>query len=99
MTLEQLRTKKITAATVKSFINKAEVLFVESISSFSGMSDCVEQNTDRKLVEVPKDKAIGHSGVWMVGSSRDYFTFKETETHYGIEVYNSCGCGVLWTKK
>lgn len=99
MKLEQLRTKKITTATLKSFIKNADVLFVESISSFSGMSDCVESVENRKLVEVAKDKAIGHSGVWCVGSSRDYFEFKETETHYGIEVSNSCGSGILWTKK
>lgn len=99
MTADILRTKKITAATLKSFIKNAEVLFVEPIYAFSGMTDGVEMCDDRKLVEISKDKAIGHGGVYMVGSSRDYFGFKETETLYGIEVYNSCGCGVLWTKK
>ena len=99
MTADILKSKKITMATLKSFIKNAKDLYVESVSSFDGMSDCVESVENRELRQISKDKAIGHSGVWMVGSSRDYFAFKETTTHYGIGVYNSCGCGVLWTKK
>ena len=43
MNKEQLKTKKITLSTLKSFINKSEVLYVEVSSSFNGMTDCVER--------------------------------------------------------
>lgn len=99
MTADILKSKKITMATLKSFIKNAKDLYVESVASFDGMTDCVESVENRELREISKDKAIGHGGVWCVGSSRDYFEFKETNTHFGIEVYNSCGSGILWTKK
>jgi hypothetical protein len=99
MTTTALKTKKITMATLKSFIRKSESLFVLTISSFDGMTDCVEQNNNQKLLAVSKENAIGIQGVWCVGSSRDWFSFYETETHYGIKVSNSCGCGILMTIK
>ena len=95
---QKLKTQKITMATLKSFIKNNDNLFVEGISSFSGMTDCVEMNRT-ELIPVSKDKAIGHSGVYCVGHSRDYFRFQENEKYFGIEVYNSCGCGILWTTK
>jgi hypothetical protein len=99
MKLQELKDKKITTATFKSFIKKSKELFVETSYSFNGMIDGIEMNTDKKLIPVEKENAIGHNGVWLVGSSRDYFTFVENETHFGIEVYNCCGCETLWTKK
>jgi hypothetical protein len=99
MTPTALKTKKITMATLKSFVRKSESLFVLAISSFDGMTDCVEQNNNQKLLAVSKENAIGIQGVWCVGSSRDWFSFYETETHYGIKVSNSCGCGILMTIK
>ncbi len=99
MTNEILKTKKITAATLKSFIKKSPVLFVENLSSFSGMTDCVEYNFNSKMIEIAKEDAIGHKGVWCVGSSRDYFKYVENNNYFGIEVSNSCGCGILWTCK
>jgi hypothetical protein len=99
MTTTALRNKKITMATLKSFICKSESLFVLTISSFDGMTDCVEKNNNQKLLPVSKENAIGHNGVWCVGSSRDWFSFYETETHYGIKVSNSYGCGILITSK
>ena len=99
MTTTALKTKKITMATLKSFIRKSESLFVLNISSFDGMTDCVEKKNNQKLLAVSKENAIGHNGVWCVGSSRDWFSFYETETHYGIKVSNSCGCGILITSK
>lgn len=98
MQATELKNKKITMTTLKSFINKCSVLFVEEHSSFDGMTDCIEsRNTGMK--QVKKEDAIGHGGVWCVGSSRDYFTFKENDQFFGIEVYNCCGSGTLWTKK
>jgi hypothetical protein len=91
--------KKVTMATLKSFIKKSDKLFAENLSSFDGMTDCVELTKNSKLIEVSKENAIGHSGVWCVGQSRDYMKYVETTTMIGIEVYNCCGCGILWTNK
>lgn len=101
MQAQDFQNKKITMSTVKSFIKKASELFVEVKSSFDGMTDGIAYTplADRKLVQVSKENALGHGGVWVVGSSRDYLTFVENETHYGIEISNCCGCGTLWTKK
>jgi phosphoserine aminotransferase len=99
MKTNELKNKKITLATLKSFVKKAPKLYVETLSSFSGMTDSVETFHETKLVEVSKDRALGIHGVWTVGGSRDYFKFVENETMFGIEVYNSCGCGILWTVK
>ena len=95
----ELKQKRITMSTLKSFIRKSESLFVLSLSDFDGMTDCVQQNKDPKMIPVSQESAIGHSGVWCVGSSRDYFGYYETPTHYGIRVSNSCGSGVLLTPK
>ncbi len=99
MQASELKTKKITMSTLKSFINKSVNLFVQEISSFDGMTDCVQSSSNRGLIKIDKQNAIGHNGVWCVGQSRDRFEYKETETHYGIEVYNCCGSGILWTNK
>lgn len=90
---------KITLSTLKSFIKKADKLFVLGISSFDGMEDGVRFHKNPELIPVAKDDAIGHGGVWCVGSSRDMLKYYETDTHFGIEVYNCCGCGVLLAKK
>ena len=42
MTTNELKSKKITLATLKSFVKKSPVLFVETLSSFNGMTDSVE---------------------------------------------------------
>lgn len=99
MKAQDLKGKKITTATLKSFIRKASELFVETAYSFDGMIDGISMNQDRKLIPVQKEKAIGHEGVWLVGGSRDYFKFVENDQYFGIEVYNSCGCETLWTRK
>jgi hypothetical protein len=90
---------KITLSTLKSFIKKADKLFVLGISSFDGMEDGVRFHKNPELIPVTKDDAIGHGGVWCVSSSRDMLKYYETDTHFGIEVYNCCGCGVLLAKK
>jgi hypothetical protein len=96
--MKNLKDKKITMATFKSFIKNAGDLFVETKSSFNGMFDGVEYFDKTEMVPVSKADAIGHKGVWCVGSSRDYFKYKEREGYVGIEVYNCCGCEILWTK-
>jgi hypothetical protein len=51
------------------------------------MTDCVEMNFNKMFISVSKEKAIGHDGVYCVGSSRDYFKYVENENYFGIEVH------------
>ena len=99
MTIQNLQNKKITLATLKSFIKKSPVLFVEHLSAFSGNDDYVISNENPEMRLVSKENAIGFQGVYCVGYSRDYFKYVETTTHYGIKVYNCCGSAILWTPK
>jgi hypothetical protein len=42
MKATELKSKKITLATLKAFIKNSNELFVEEKSNFNGMIDCVE---------------------------------------------------------
>ena len=91
--------KKITLATLKSFIRKnADSLFCKTRSRFDGMTDSIEQVEDF-FGRVSPEKAIGLQGVYIVGSSRDRFRHFEDESFVGIEVSNCCGRGILAVKK
>ena len=114
--------KKITKTIFKSLLKKnAGNLFIQYISDFDGMSDCVEYTPSNKRKFIPLEKAtvsesdyqyglengripeeiearffanentLGYKGVWLVGSSRDYFTAFDNGEFEGIEVYNCCG--------
>ena len=98
MTATELKSKKITLATLKSFVKKSNELFVETKSNFDGWDDCVKP-VAKNFSKVSKEDAIGFKGVYCVGRSADWFSFTETDTHYGIKVSNCCGCGILWTTK
>lgn len=99
------QTKKITMATLKSFAKRnGDSLYFQELRSFSGMTDCVEENEDRRWIKTEiTDKTnyyrTGIQGVYTVGSSRDYFKFYEDERYIGIYVYNCCGSWILATKK
>ena len=93
-----MKNKKITMATLKSFVRKSEQLFVSTENSFDGMVDCVMPNTDRGIYPVSKENAIGINGVWCVGSSRDSFEYCEEGEYFGIRVFNCCGSAMLLTK-
>ena len=89
-------TKKITLATFKSFIKKnRENLLVRVSSDFDGMQDCVVANRDAKFKPAVacgnENNTLGISGVWLVGSSRDYFTEFEVPGYKGFRVSNCCG--------
>jgi hypothetical protein len=90
---------KITLATLKSFVRKSDQLYVEPISTFDGMIDGIRYETDRKLIPIDKDKAIGIEGVWLVGSSRDRLSHVENDKYVGIKISNCCGQTVLWKLK
>jgi len=91
-----IETKKLTRASFKSYIKKhRDSLFILNESDFDGMTDCVQQLHQAPRKASFKDyteQDLGINGIWLVGSSRDYFTAFEDEVFKGIEVSNCCGC-------
>jgi hypothetical protein len=92
-------TKKITLATVKSFIKKnLKNLHIEVEGRFDGMFDCVTYSDNPQIRKAdvsgfnPKvDYNMGIPGVWFVRGSRDYFTPISKNGMVGYHVYNCCG--------
>lgn len=92
--------KRITMATVKSFVRKnANKLFVNVKSDFDGMTDgCVKINNGFSVASKDDsciENTLGLCGVWLVGSSRDRFTAYEDNKYIGIKYSNCCGNGVI----
>lgn len=99
-------TKKITLATLKSFVRKnSDKLHINLRSKFDGMTDSVQQvgNQFCPVTINPEDVNASHTlgipGAWIVGSSRDWFKPYEDETFTGIDVSNSCGNFIVAIKK
>lgn len=97
--------KKITMATVKSFIKKnINVLHVKCCSRFDGMVDCVMPNHDVGFNSVDPTKldfnkpSFGIDGFWTVGQSDDYLKIYEDANFTGFEVSNSCGRSIIAIK-
>ena len=93
---------KITRATMKAFITKnKENLFSLCKSDFDGMTDCVQQvksapkKVDSSLIDFEKKNTLGIESIWLVGSSRDYFSPYEDAMFKGIKISNSCGSSVI----
>lgn len=92
--------KKITLATVKTFLKKnAGNLYINVKSSFDGMTDCCESRYEGFTKAIATDEhpshKLGIEGAWFVGQSRDYFSAFENDQMTGITVSNSCGRFVL----
>ena len=101
--MKMTKTKKITLATVKSFIRKnEESLFIDLRSRFDGMTDCCESVRDgfqpAEKTTWAENNTLGISGAWFVKRSRDYFSAYDDGIYSGISVSNSCGHFVLATK-
>ncbi len=112
-----LSTKKITKATLKSFIRRnKDNLFLRVNSKFDGMIDCVTNVKDTYSKVNPdninltnykttkegwenRNYDLGIVGLWLVGSSRDYFRLIDTKNIFGIAISNSCGSCNLVIKK
>ena len=86
-------------ATLKSFVRKADSLFIKNVRSFDGMEDCVTDNENAEYYAVSKQEAIGINGVYCVGGSRDYFQYYEDSKYVGIYVFNCCGSSIIATEK
>lgn len=97
--------KKVTKATLKSFIKKNEgKLFIRSKSSFDGMVDGCTNESDRGFKSASKANEygkynLGYKGLWLVGSSGNYFNSYEDDKFVGIEVYNCCGNSIVAIEK
>ena len=99
-----MNTKKITLATIKSFVRKNDGnLHINVESNFDGMVDCVMPVNGGYTKAEPTGHNLRHTlgilGAWFVGQSRDYFTAWEDETMTGYNVYNCCGSFVLAVEK
>ena len=90
--------KKITKATIKSFIKKNEgKLFIKKLSSFDGMQDCVMPDND-SFSQVQKTRfhiphTLGIKKAWFVGG--EHYTEYKDDTFAGYKVYNCCGSFIL----
>jgi len=88
---------KFTKTSLKKFIREnKDGLLVKQRSEFNGMIDCVDNIEGAKFEPAtPTDRNIentlGIQGLWLVGSSRDYFEVKEENGFKIVEVYNCCG--------
>jgi hypothetical protein len=101
--------KKLTRATLKSFVKKnIDDLFINVKSSFNGMIDgCQEEKGGFEKIELTNkdfhfDNTLGIKDVWLVGgngSSKDHFTHHDDRQFSGIKVNNCCGIFVLAIKK
>ncbi len=97
--------KKITIATIKSFIRKNQgSVYIKVNSTFDGMIDCVATNKDAAFNKAEKtdrstENTLGISGAWFVGRSRDHFNVYENGSYKGFEIYNCCGSFIIATIK
>lgn len=96
--------KKITLATIKSFINKnRNNLFINVQSSFNGMTDGVDPVDggfeSARATDHVVNNTLGIVGAWFVKRSNDYFTAYDDGKFVGYEVYNSCGTFVIALEK
>jgi hypothetical protein len=107
MTTATATAKKVTLATIKSFVKKnAGKLLISTGSRFDGSVDCVMPCADKSFTPVIMNDdgeymmkaTLGIQGAWFVRDSRDYFTPFEKDGLVGYEVYNSCGCFSLAVK-
>lgn len=94
---------KITKATLKSFVKKnREQLFVNVKSKFDGMTDgCESQNGGFQTAQPTNHEAhtLGVKGIWLVGSSGNYFKPYSEDGFEGICVSNCCGHFIVAIRK
>lgn len=97
-------TKKITLATIKSFVRKNQEMYIKCTSKFDGMVDCVMSIDGSAFTRaLPSDRnhdrTLGIAGAWFVGDSRDYFDAFDDGVFTGYRVHNCCGSFYLAIKK
>jgi hypothetical protein len=92
--------KKITIATVKSFIKKNEQnLLINVKSRFDGMTDGVEDQNGgfNKIRKSDRfhNNTLGILGVWFTPSTRNWCEIYEDSNFTGYRVDNCCGCFIV----
>lgn len=97
---------KITKATFKAFIRKNQgKLFIKNLSSFDGMTDCVEFSKNPEFRPTKKselycpENTCDISGVWLVDGSGNRFSSYDDEKYVGISCYNCCGSFIIGIEK
>lgn len=101
--------KKITRTTIKSFLKreiKNNNLYTKTLSNFDGMTDSVTHlqssdfhKADPQDFDLDKKYNFGLAGLWLVGSSRDYFTPYADDTYIGYTISNACGSSIVAMKR
>ena len=93
--------KKITLATIKSFIRKNKGnLFIKNLTDFDGMVDCVMpcRNSEFNVAEETIraiDNTLGINGAWFVGRSNDFFEEYLDKFYTGYKISNCCGSFII----
>lgn len=98
-----METKKITRATIKSFIKReseANQLYIKVTASFDGMVDGIMPNKDAHfaMITAPSkvdENNLGIIGAHFVGEGRDYFTEYADSCFIGYTIDNCCGSFIL----
>lgn len=103
-----LKTKKITRASLKSFIKRNENnLYVNHKRTFDGMVDGCVSLDDGWKPSIKTERSVNHTlgidGLWIVarsaGSGADYFTLFNQDGYIGIEISNCCGYSIIAVKQ
>lgn len=103
--------KKVTLATIKSFIKREmsrDNLYIKNLSTFDGSQDMVVEVVNegfRKAKPTTNNPkyTLGVSTAWFVGDSRigdsrNYFEAYDDGIYTGYKVYNCCGSFILAMK-
>ena len=102
---KRLQEKKITLATLKSFMKKSETLFIKNTRVFDWMTDSVTgvHNTNydpirKNEIDFEQKHTFWIEWLRLVWWGRDHFKYFEEDVYYGIEVWNCCGACRIVTK-
>jgi hypothetical protein len=97
--------KKVTIATIKSFIKREtnrQNLYISQLNTFDGGVDCVMPCENRSFTkaitpenDIQEKYNLGVKFAWFVGQSRDYFEPYADENYIGYEISNCCGSFIL----
>ena len=96
-------TKRITMATIKSFIKKnADNLYLKKVNSFDGMVDGISEAGAHDFSQVELNpnthkNQLGINGAWFTPSG-NLLTAYDDGTFKGFDVYNCCGNFIIAIK-
>ena len=96
--------KKITLATVKSFIRKnSDKLFIKVRGKFDSMTDGMEFYENAGFQQAEKtneqiDYTMGINGAWIVSSSKNFINAYNEDGFTGYRISNCCAAFILAVK-